>query len=96
MERNDLELPPKGAKPYRDYLDRDYEKEKDPKCAVAHYTMTSLNKDAGNMKLTAFTPTFGMLMIRHFREEYQIIQISNVMNEVLTTHMLASHTNDCS
>jgi hypothetical protein len=25
MERNDLELLPKGAKPYRDYLDRDYE-----------------------------------------------------------------------
>jgi hypothetical protein len=41
MERNDLELPPKGAKPYRDYLDRDYEKEKDPKCAVAHYTMAT-------------------------------------------------------
>jgi hypothetical protein len=35
-----------------------------------------------------------MLMIRHFREEDQIIQISNKMNEVLTTHMVTSHTND--
>jgi hypothetical protein len=93
MNRNDLELPPKGAKPYRDYLDKDYEKEKDPKCAVAHYTMATLNKDAGNMKLTAFTPTFGMLLIRHFREEDQIILISNEMNAVLTNHMMTSHAN---
>ena len=94
MDRNDLELPPKGARPYRDYLDRDYDKEKEPKCAVAHYTMTTLNKDVGDMKLTAFTATFGMLMIRHFREEDQIIQISNKMNEVLTTCMVNSHTNE--
>ena len=67
MEGNVLEMPPKG-KPYRDYLDRDYEKEKEPKCAVAHYTMTALNKDVGDMKLTTFTATFGMLMIRHCRE----------------------------
>ena len=93
MEGNVLELPPKG-KPYRDYLDRDYEKEKEPKCAVAHYTMTALNKEVGDMQMTTFTATFGMLMIRHFREEDQIIQISNLMNEVLTTNMVNSHTNE--
>ena len=93
MEGNVLEMPPKG-KPYRDYLDKDYEKEKAPKCAVAHYTMAALNKEVGDLQMTAFTATFGMLMIRHFREEDQIIQISNKLNEVLTTCMVNSHTNE--
>ena len=55
--------------------------------------MATLNKDAGNMKLKAFTPTFGMLLIRHFREEDQIILINNEMNAVLTQHMMTSHEN---
>ena len=93
MEGNVLEKPPKG-KPYRDYLDKDYEKEKAPKCAVAHFTMAALNKDVANLQMTAFTATFGMLMIRHFREEDQIIQICNLMNDVLTTNMVNSHTNE--
>jgi hypothetical protein len=52
--------------------------------------MESLNKAAGNMELIAFTPTFGMLLIRHFREEEQSILISGVMNDVLTSAMLRS------
>jgi hypothetical protein len=91
MDRSGLELPPKGAKPYRDCLDKTFIKEKDPKCAAAHFTMTTLNKAVGDIELVAFTPTFGMRLNRHFREEEQTIMISGVVNDILMTAMLTAH-----
>ena len=38
MSTDGLGMPPKGTKPYRDYLDKNYEKEKVPNCAAAAFT----------------------------------------------------------
>ena len=51
MNRNGLDLPPKGTKPYWDYLDKNYEKEENPNCAAAAFTMEKLNEALNEVEL---------------------------------------------
>ena len=83
-----FEPAPKGVKPYRDYLDRDYEKEKDPMCAAVSGTLAKLNLVGNPDESGRFTPTFGMNLWSHLREDPQIILIRDKVNEVVEKRVL--------
>ena len=93
MAGNNLELPPKSTKPYRDYLDKNYIKETDPRCAAASFTLEKLTIDDKNNIFEGFTETFSMTLKRHLREESQIILLRNVVNDTFTTEMTTAHAN---
>ena len=78
-----FEQVPKGVKPFRDYLDKDYAKETDPGCAAAQGTLDKLNKIGLPDESGRFTPTFGMTLWRFLRDDHQIILIRDQVNEAV-------------
>ena len=78
-----FEQVPKGVKPFRDYLDKDYVKETDPGCAAAQGTLDKLNKIGLPDESGRFTPTFGMNLWRFLRGDHQIILIRDELNEAV-------------
>ena len=78
-----FETVPRGVKPFRDYLDKDYVKEKDPGCAAAQGTLAKLNQTGYPDESGRVTPTFGMTLWRHLREDHQIILIRDLVNEAV-------------
>ena len=93
MDRNNRELPPKSTKPYRDYLDKNYIKETNQRCAASSFTLEKLTLDEKNDNFEGFTETFSMTLKRHLREESQIILLRNVVNDTFTNEMTTAHAN---
>ena len=85
---------PRGVKPFRDYLDKDYEKEKNPGCAAASGKLAKLNQPGIPDESGRFTPTFGMNLWRHLREDHQIVLIRDTVNEAVKKSVMDRQSRD--